>query len=318
MIRSLTLPHIDKPVSILGLGAGTGVFTPETYDRAAELLDAYLDAGGNCIDTAHIYSFGASEKTLGRWLRERGTRARVVLVDKGCHPVVDPHNLFGKPWEPRVTPEAIRADLSESLERLQTDMIDLYLLHRDDENMPVGELIEALNAEQARGRIHAFGASNWRSHRVAEANAYAEAHRMNGFVISSPQFSLARPERMFFPGTLTASDADRAWHSQHQFPLLAWSALSAGFLRPASSPGGDDPIAQIYATDDNMKRVERARELAARKGVTPVQIALAYVLQQPFPVIALVGPTTGAHLHALMEATNLSLDSGEITYLERG
>ena len=166
-MRYVNPAGLDNPVSVIGLGTATRAFTPETYNRAAELLDAFLDAGGNCIDTAHIYGFGNSEKTLGRWLEESGRRGEIVLITKGCHPAVDPQNLFGKAWAPRLTPEAIRADLSESLERLRTDYVDLYLLHRDDEAMPTGPLVEALNQEQARWRIRAFGASNWRVERIA-------------------------------------------------------------------------------------------------------------------------------------------------------
>ncbi len=319
-MRYLHLPGIDQPVSILGLGTGTRVFTPETYSQAAELLDAFLAAGGNCIDAAHIYGFGAGEKTLGRWLRERGTRGQVVLIDKGCHPVVDPQNLFGNPWVPRVTPEAIHADLAESLERLQTDSIDLYLLHRDDENIPVGSLVEALNAEQVRGRIRAFGASNWRSERLAAANAYAAEHGLKGFVISSPQFSLARPTHMFFPGTVSASETDLAWHTRQQFPMLAWSALSAGYVRRAAYARIDenDPIAQTFVANANFERMQRARELAAHKGTTLAQISLAYVLHQSFPTIALIGPTTSDHLRELFGAVQVTLNDSEVAYLERG
>ncbi len=157
-MRSIKITQVEKPISVIGLGAGTSAFTPNTYDRAAELLDRFLNSGGNCIDTAHIYGFGDSEKTLGRWFQKSGRRNDVILITKGCHPAVDRENIFGSPWVPRLTPEAIRDDLSESLERLQTDTIDLYLLHRDDEAVPVGPLIEALNQEQARGRIRALGA----------------------------------------------------------------------------------------------------------------------------------------------------------------
>ena len=125
-MRYVNIAGLDRPVSAIGLGTATRAFTPETYDQAARLLDRFVEAGGNCVDTAHIYGFGNSEKTLGRWLKESGRRGEIILVTKGCHPTVDPQNLFGKPWEPRVTPEAIRADLSESLERLQTDYVDLY------------------------------------------------------------------------------------------------------------------------------------------------------------------------------------------------
>jgi aryl-alcohol dehydrogenase-like predicted oxidoreductase len=318
-MRYLELQGISQPVSILGFGTATRVFTPDTYDLAAGLLDAFLAAGGNCIDAAHIYGFGASEKTLGRWMRERGTRTQVVVISKCSHPVVDPQNLFGKPWEPRVTPEAIHADLVESLERLQTDTIDLYLLHRDDENVPVGPLVQALNAEQAQGRIRAFGASNWSIARIVAANAYAVENGLSGFVISSSQFSLARPASMFFPGTVPASDDDLAWHARQQFPLLAWSALSAGFVRRAAHPEGqdDDPIAQTYETDANSERMRRAQELAARKGFTLTQVALGYVLHQAFPIIALIGPTTVVHLQELLGSVQVMFDEAEIAYLEQ-
>jgi 1-deoxyxylulose-5-phosphate synthase len=318
-MRYINISGIDQPVSVIGLGAGTRIFTPDSYERAADLLDAFLAAGGNCIDSAHIYGFGASEKVLGRWMRERGARGRVVLVGKGTHPVVDPQDIFAKPWEPRVTPEAIRADLSVSLERLQTDAIDLYLLHRDDEKMPVGPLVQALNAEQARGRIRAFGVSNWSPARVAAANAYAAEHGLNGFVISSLQFSLARPARMFFPGSVPASDADLAWHVKEHFPLLAWSTLSAGFVGRATRPEAhdDDPIARTYESSANTERLRRAQELAARKKATLPQIALAYVLHQSFPTIGLVGPTTTAHLDELLGSLQVTLDDSDMAYLEQ-
>lgn len=318
-MRYLTIPGIDRPVSALAFGTGTSVFAPETYDQAAGLLDAFVASGGNCIDAAHIYGFGASEKALGRWMRQRGARGQVVLITKGGHPAVDPENIFGKPWEPRISPDAIRSDLMESLERLQTDTVDLYLLHRDNESLPVGPLVDALNAEQGEGRIRAFGASNWTSARIALANAYAAEHGLNGFVISSLQFSLARPMRMFFPGSIPASEADLAWHSREQFPLLAWSALSAGFVGNVSRLESSDSnsIAGTYDTKDNGERLLRAQELARRKGASLAQVALAYVLHQPFPVIGVVGTSSTAHLSELMGSVNLDLEPSDLAYLEQ-
>ena len=160
-MRTIRLPDVDKPISVIGLGTGTPkAFTPATYPRGAALLDAYLAAGGNCLDTAPVYSLGDSERTIGRWLRERQTRDEVILITKGCHPEFDPSDPFGKPWQPRVTPEALYADVNDSLERLQTDFIDIYLLHRDDESVPVQVILNALNAERTRGRIRALGVSN--------------------------------------------------------------------------------------------------------------------------------------------------------------
>jgi len=317
-MRYIEIPQLEKPVSVIGLGAATRAFTPDTYDRAAELLARFLEAGGNCIDTAHIYGFGDSEKTLGRWFHESGRRGELVLITKGCHPAVNRQDIFGSPWISRLTPEAIQADLSESLERLHTDFIDLYLLHRDDESVPVGPIIEELNRQQARGRIRAFGASNWRVERIVEANQYAAQHGLNGFVISSPSLSLARPTKMYFPGTLFADEATREWHRAHQLPLLAWSALAVGFMSGRFKPDDpdDESVTRVYYSEENFERLRRAQELAARKNVTVAQIGLAYVLGQSFPVIALVGPTTLGTLDDALEALNVELNLEEMEYLD--
>lgn len=288
-MRYIKIPQLEKPVSVIGLGTGSSAFTPNMHDRAAELLDRFLTAGGNLIDTAHIYGFGDSEKTLGRWFRESGRCEEVVLITKGCHPVVDRENPFAKPWEPRLTPEAIRADLSESLERLQTNTIDLYLLHRDDESVSVGPLVDALNQEKTRGHIRSFGVSNWRVERIAEANQYAAQHGLNGLAVSSPSLSLAQPKKMLFPGTLFADEATRQWHRAHQLPLLAWSALATGFMSGKFKPDdtSDENVTQVYYSEENFERLRRAQILARRKNATSAQIGLAYVLQQAFPVSAL-------------------------------
>src|SRR5262245_7228420 len=141
-MRYIRLAGLEKPVSVIGLGTASSAFTPDTYDRAAKLLERFLELGGNCVDTANIYGFGDSEKTLGRWIHESERRNELVLITKGCHPGVNREDIFGSPWVPRLTPEAIQSDLNESLERLHTDFIDLYLLHRDDESVEVGPIIE--------------------------------------------------------------------------------------------------------------------------------------------------------------------------------
>ena len=317
-MRSIEIAQIEKPISVLGLGTASSVFTLDTYDRAAELLNRFLEAGGNCVDTAHIYGFGASEKTLGKWIQETGRRGELVLITKGCHPAVNREDLFGSPWVSRFTPDAMRTDLDESLERLQTDYIDLYLLHRDDESMPVGPLVDALNQEQSNGRIKAFGVSNWRVERIAEANHYASQNGLNGFVISSPSLSLAQPKKMLFPGTLFADKTTRQWHHAYQFPLLAWSSLATGFVSGKFKPDdkNNENMTQVYYSEENFERLKRAQELAARKNTTVSQIGLAYVLGQPFPVIALVGPTAVINLDDALGALNVELNPEEIDFLE--
>jgi 1-deoxyxylulose-5-phosphate synthase len=307
-MRYLTLPGIDKPISRIALG--TAGLPLADYERATGLLDAFVELGGNCTDTAHIYGRGASERMLGRWLAERECRARVVLIDKCCHPIDESG--------PRVTPAVIHADLAESLERLGTDYIDVYLLHRDDERVPVGPLIEALNEERAAGRIRAFGGSNWRVERIAAANVYAAEHGLTGFALSSPNMSLARPKEPMWAGCHSATDADRAWHTQTQLPLLSWSSQAGGFLsgRFRREDTSNADMLRVWYSEENFERLRRAVELGQRKGVGPIPIALAYVLSQPFPTIGLVGSAAVAELHESIQALEFELTADELAYLD--
>jgi 1-deoxyxylulose-5-phosphate synthase len=307
-MRYLSIPGIDKPISRIALGSVS--FTPETYARAAELLDAFVAAGGTCVDTAHVYGRGASDRTLGMWITERGNRDQIVVLGKGCHPIGNSG--------PRVGPQFIRADLNESLERLQTDYIDLYVLHRDDENVPVGAIVEALNEERAAGRIHAFGGSNWRTERLAAANAYAAEHGLIGFAASSPNLSLARPKEPMWAGCISANDADRAWYTATQLPLFSWSSQAGGFLSgrfmPEDTSNAD--MVRVYYSDENFERLRRATELGKQKGVGPIVIALAYVLSQPFPTVPLVGPASVAELNESLRALEIELTPEEVAYLD--
>ncbi|HHX63326.1 MAG TPA: aldo/keto reductase, partial [Chloroflexi bacterium] len=154
-----TIPGINKPVSRLLLG--TMIITADEQERSNALLDAALAHGGNALDTAHVYAGGNSERAIGAWMEARGNRDEVVIVSKGCHPNRDRR---------RVSPHDLTSDLMDSLARLRTDYIDLYLLHRDDVDVPVSVIVDTLNEHHAAGRIHAFGGSNWTHTRLQEAN----------------------------------------------------------------------------------------------------------------------------------------------------
>ena len=147
-MESLRLEPLELPLSRLALG--TLGFSLRTRDRDYALFDAWLEAGGTVIDTAHVYEDGDAERVLGRWLADRpGARERIVLVTKGAHPDGDRR---------RVTPADIAADLRDSMERLGGP-VDLYLLHRDDPEVEVREIVDALDAHRRAGEIRAFGVS---------------------------------------------------------------------------------------------------------------------------------------------------------------
>ncbi len=311
-MRYATIEGLDRPVSRLVLG--TMALSPDAQDQANALLDAFVAAGGNLIDTAHVYRSGGSERAIGAWMRARRNREQVLLLTKGAH-----HSATGK----RVHPVEIAFDLGQSLERLGTPYVDLYLLHRDDPAVPVGPIVETLDRHAALGRIRAFGGSNWTHQRLQEAIDYAQAHGLRPFTASSPNLSLAVPNEPMWPDCLSVSgdEAALAWYRTREFPLLSWSSQGGGFFSGRYTPDRtDDPnIVRVYYSEQNWARYARAEQLGRELGYTPVQIALAWVLSLPgLRTFALIGPRTLDELESSLAAADLELSPEQVAWLEGG
>lgn len=311
------LPGIDKPIS--RLVQGTVMVNSNELDRGFKLLDDIFELGCTTFDTAHHYGNGDNERTVGRWIHERGLRDQIVIIGKGAHLNED---------RQRVTPFDITADLHDSLARFKLDTIDLYLLHRDDPAVPVGPIVDVLNEHLQAGKIRAFGGSNWSHERVQAANAYAEANGLVPFIASSPNFSLAEQVTPPWPGCISISgpqgEAARAWYAATQMALFTWSSLAGGFFSGRFTRHNLDSFESYldklcvtsYCIDDNFKRLDRAKLLAEEKDLSLPQIALAYVLSQPLNIFALVGCQNGAEFKANLEAIELELPPKEIAWLE--
>lgn len=317
-MRYGTIPNVDKPVSRVALG--TMIINTNEYERSAALLDDALAAGINTLDCAHVYGGGNSERAIGRWMAERGNRAQVVILSKGAHPNAD---------RLRVTPYDITADLHDSLTRLRTDYIDIYLLHRDDPAVPVGPIVEVFNEHLRAGRIRAFGGSNWTHERLQAANDYAAAHGLTPFAASSPNFSLAiQVDDPWGPGCVTIGGPDhaaaRAWYARAGLAVFAYSSLGRGLLSGRITPENYDEMRDSldgaaqrgYYHDVNRARLTRAQQLAVEKGMTVPQVALAYVLSQPLPIYALVGAANANEIAATTAAVDLTLTPDELAWLE--
>jgi aryl-alcohol dehydrogenase-like predicted oxidoreductase len=206
----------------------------------------------------------------------------------------------------------------QSLERLQTDYADIYMLHRDNLEVPVGEFVDALNAEVQAGRIKIFGGSNWSLARVAAANRYAKRKGLQGFSVVSNNFSLARMVDPVWAGCISCSDVEsRRWLKRHQLPVLAWSSQARGFFtdRAGRDKREDAELVRCWYSDDNFERRERAYALAKKKGVTPIAIAAAYVLAQPFPTFALIGPRQLSETVSSLPCLGVTLTPREISWL---
>jgi predicted dehydrogenase/diketogulonate reductase-like aldo/keto reductase len=300
-MRYARVPGLGFDVSRLVMGCDN----QRTMPHACALFDDFFERGGNAFDTAHMYAGGLQETLLGHWMQSRSIRDRVFVIGKGVHtPLCEPKHIG---WQ-----------LDQSLRRLQTDYVDLYLMHRDNPEIPAGEFIEALNELVRLGKIRAFGGSNWSIARAEEANAYARSRGLRGFAALSNNFSLARMIRPVWGGCVSASDSDsKAWLRANATALFAWSSQARGFFtgRAGRDKLSDPELVQSWYSDDNFQRLDRAVELAKAKKTSPINIALAYVLHQDFTTFALVGPRTIAETASCCEGLNVTLTPEETAWL---
>lgn len=282
---------VEKPVA--RVVQGLAGLTPQNTDFWFPIMDAVIELGGNMFDLAHGYGNGDCERAFGKWMRERGNRDQLVLQTKGAH-----HNSDRQ----RVTPFDITADIHDSLARLKVDHIDLYILHRDDEAQPVESIVDVLNEHHKSGKIGAFGGSNWSAARIQAANDYANANGLKPFVIGSNNFSLAPQIKAPWDRCVSISNvpSEMEFYRRTQLPLLPWSSLAGGFFsgrfrrdnRESFTEYLDKLCVECYCSDENFERLDRAEKMAAEKGVTVTQIAMAYIAN------------AGVNLFALTQARN--------------
>jgi predicted dehydrogenase/aryl-alcohol dehydrogenase-like predicted oxidoreductase len=298
------IPGISKPASVVTLGFE---FFPN-FAAASLTLDAFYEAGGNVFDTGFVYGGGKTESIFGDWHTSRSVpREDIVLIGKGAH-------------SPLCYPDVIAKQLDQSLNRLKTDYVDIYFMHRDNTDIPVGEFVDAMDAEVKRGRIRGiFGGSNWTRERMDEAAAYAAKNGKVAPAALSNNFSLAEMLDPIWAGCVTSSDDEwKTWLNARQVPNFAWSSQGRGFFtdRAGRDKLDDEEIVRCWYSDRNFERRDRAIELAGKLGRSPIHIALAYVIAQPFPVIPLIGPRTIAELEDSLSALDIKLTPEQVKWLE--
>ena len=314
-MKYVKIEGVDMPVSKIVCGTACAPYSGG--GDCSELLNGVLSLGVNTFDTARVY--GGAERALGKWISSCGVRKRIVLVTKCCHP-----GIFGFR---RVNARSMRADLKKSLKLLNTEYIDIFLLHRDDPSVPAGIVVEELNALRAEGKVRAFGVSNWTHARIAEANEYAAAHGLTPFCVSSPDFSLAERLRDIWGGGVSISGsggaAAREWYARSGMCVMAYSSLARGLL--SGKVGGDmRDAARVldrhavkgYLSAKNLSALSACKELAGRLGITVAQAALAYVLNQKFTGLAVVSCSRLGRMKENAAAADIALSAEQIAFLE--
>lgn len=313
ILENTTLSKINLPIIF-----GCAMEPMLAGQDCSDILEHAYQCGINAFDTAEIY--GQSEKVLGKWLRTQ-RREKMVILTKGCHP----HE------RDRVTPEDLRHDVLQSLERLQTDYIDLYALHRDDLNVEVGPLMEVLNEFWRKGMIREIGVSNWSHQRIAEANAYAKARGLRQITFSSPNYCLLDAVEDPWGGSaggLSISGAENAdarkWYRENGIAIFAYSSLGRGFLsgklkstdtREMAATILDKFAMKGFYSEENMRRLARLEQKALEYGCTVSQMALAWLLNQELAVYPILSSTRKENLKQNLGAINIKLSPEELQWM---
>ncbi len=293
-----TLPGLSKALSRLVLGLDN----QKSMSQMGAMVDDFVERGGNAFDTAYIYGRGRMERLFGQWLRTRGMRNEVVLIAKGAH-------------TPDCHPEGVRRQLEESLDRLQVDCADVYLMHRDNPDVPVGEFVDVLDELRCAGKMKIYGGSNWTMERVREANAYARRVGKQPFGVVSNNLSLAQMVDPVWAGCVSAKGREWAeFLKAEDLSLLAWSSQARGYFVPDRAE--DPEMIRCWDSPENQERRRRAESLAESRGVTPINIALAYVLSQPFGAFALFGPRSIEETVSSLPGAEVVLSPSELAWLD--
>lgn len=299
-------PFADVRRSRLAFGTTTLAVDSSGF----ELLDRAFDLGCTVFDTARIYLDGRSEERLGAWLASRRRHGQAVVVTKGGHP---------GPQGSRLSAEALEHDVVASLRALRADVLDVFLLHRDDPSLPVEPIVEVLETLKRKGYLRFYGASNWSAARIRTANDYARSRGLSGFSVSSPQFSLGRWANPPWPGCHTISGEagaeERQWYRDGALALLCWSSLAGGLYTSKSHDAivrGERPqLPDCYATETNFRMLRRAGEIARAKACSVEAVALAYVLSESAYSCAIFSCTTAESLARNVAALDITLDECE-------
>jgi aryl-alcohol dehydrogenase-like predicted oxidoreductase len=304
-INTATFPGVSRPVSRIILGCDN----KDSYEEGAPVWDHWFSCGGNAFDTAWIYGGGKQEAALGKWIEKRGLAHDVTVIVKGAH-------------TPECKPEAIARQLAESLERQGREKADIYIMHRDNPDVPVGEFVEAIGNLIAKGLIGIWGGSNWSQSRFEQARVWARNNGHKPPMILNNNLSLAEMTKPVWPGCVAARDPKTLFYlGANNIAHVSWSSQARGYFLPEDLRNRlpeDTRPETCFGGEANARRRARAEKMAAERGVSANNIALAWVLSQSFPSFALVGPRTIEEINSTLPACAVSLTPEDVRWLDEG
>lgn len=290
--------------------------------QAFDILDRFVDGGGNFIDTANVYCRwmegcdNSSEQYIGRWLKSRNGYHKVVIATKGGH--------FGlnTPDKSRVTEKGIKNDLEESLITLGVDQIDFYWLHRDNQNLPIEEIMDIMEGLVKEGKIRFYGASNYTEKRMEQAKEYAKKKGIQGFSALSNQWSLAAVnsgKNLNQDPTLVSMDEEYyVWHKKTNTPMVPFSSGAQGFFNKLYLAGvkvvdgkmiekgtiGNvkKRLLDAYLNETNLKTYEKLCQLTNETGISIHTLSLIELMKNPFQVFPVVSASRTEQINEILKA----------------
>ena len=312
-----SIDGLDKKISKLIMGNDNQIY----IDEAAKLWDHWIEVGENAFDNAHIYGQGSMEKLLGDWHRKRDNLKDLVIIAKGAH-------------TPNCDPKSITSQLTESLDRLQTETADIYIMHRDNTEIPVDEFIDVLNEEKNKGRIKIFGGSNWTLSRFKEANNWAEENNKVKFSVLNNNLALCKMIKPLWDGCISSNDQEILTYLEStKTAHLSWSSQGRGYFLPDDitqqieekitkdesswrQPGehSSGPLS-CFDSEDNRERKSRAIDLAKKLNTDSQNIAGAWPLNLDFPSFALIGPRIISEIDSSLKNLDLELTREQVNWL---
>lgn len=312
-----TIPNTTLKPSVICLGTAD-IGSKIDLATSFRMLDAFSEQGGNFLDSAEVYANwlpgeqNISEKTVGKWLTARGVRDKMLVATKGAHPRLSSMQVS------RMTRADIIHDVDQSRKNLQTDVIDLYWLHRDDPKRPVAEIIELLNDQVKAGKIRHFGGSNWQTARLKAANDYAKTQGLQGFVANQPLWNLGVVDYAALGDPTLAIMDEPMWqyHLATGLAAIPYSSQANGLFNKMAQGKPIRPATlRIYQSAQNQQRFQRIQQLAQETSLSVTQIVLGYLISQPFPTIPIVGCQNMEQLADSLSAGDVQLSAEQVKFL---
>lgn len=313
------LDFFEKRLAHIALGCdhyGAAI----SEEIAMRQLDIYVQQGGNLLDTAHIYGQdkaggpSTSEQVLGKWLKTNDLHSKLIVASKGCHPYKEDMS------QSRINEKDMMMDISQTLDQLKTDCLDIWYFHRDNLAMGADEIIDLASLLLDKKLVKHLGVSNWKTARIEKANTWAKAHGKEPFAISEIQWSLAHctPETWGDDTLVCMTEEERLWYEKQHMPVMCFAPQAKGLFSKLLA-GKEDTLSATakrrFLTKENLALAPKVRVLSEHLKVTPAAIAMAYLTSQKNPTIAIAGSSRVEQITETLGGADLTLSAEELDFL---